>query len=314
VTQRKDRIRVHIDGKEFGIVGGTFQEMLAAVKQINGRRFVSELKVWQLPGPVEDIQRQLDIGGYYLEGGITVSAPPASTQSPPTPAGGDRIRVLIGGHRLAIIGGNFHEMLAAVKELPGRRFDAEAKVWEIPGDLGVIKGMIEAAGFQLEGAADIPLTPVAPMETPDVLVQGTPSAPPPFEYPDFSGAAEEHPFEPPDWLDDAPFEDDYFPEEPSFLEEELPPTESQFSEPSFVSPPSRGAGPATGGDRVRIRWGDMPLVVTGGSFQEILAVVKTIPGRRFDSAEKVWQIPEDVTLDSVQQVVKAAGLVVMPEE
>ena len=151
MTQRKDRIRVHIDGKEFGIVGGTFQEMLAAVKQINGRRFVSELKVWQLPGPVEDIQRQLDIGGYYLEGGITASAPPASTQSPPMPAGGDRIRVLIGGHRLAIIGGNFHEMLAAVKELPGRRFDAEAKVWEIPGDLGVIKGMIETAGFQLEG-------------------------------------------------------------------------------------------------------------------------------------------------------------------
>ena len=53
MTQRKDRIRVHIDGKEFGIVGGTFQEMLAAVKQINGRRFVSELKVWQLPGPGE---------------------------------------------------------------------------------------------------------------------------------------------------------------------------------------------------------------------------------------------------------------------
>ena len=73
MTQRKDRIRVHIDGKEFGIVGGTFQELLAAVKQINGRRFVSELKVWQLPGPVEDIQRKLDFGGYYLEGGVPVS-------------------------------------------------------------------------------------------------------------------------------------------------------------------------------------------------------------------------------------------------
>jgi hypothetical protein len=46
----------------------------------------------------------------------------------------------------------------------------------------------------------------------------------------------------------------------------------------------------------------------------MLAVVKTIPGRRFDPAEKVWQIPDDVTLDSVQQVVKAAGFVVVPEE
>jgi hypothetical protein len=54
--------------------------------------------------------------------------------------------------------------------------------------------------------------------------------------------------------------------------------------------------------------------VTGGSFQEMLAVVKTIPGRRFDSGEKRWQIPDDVTLDSVQQAIKAAGFVLLPDE
>jgi hypothetical protein len=42
----------------------------------------------------------------------------------------------------------------------------------------------------------------------------------------------------------------------------------------------------------------------------MLAVVKNIPGRRFDGAEKVWEIPGDVTLETVQQVVKAAGFVV----
>ena len=73
MTQRKDRIRVHVGGKEFSVVGGSFQEMLAVVKQVNGRRFVSELKVWQLPGTVEDVQRQLDISGYQLEGGAPAS-------------------------------------------------------------------------------------------------------------------------------------------------------------------------------------------------------------------------------------------------
>ena len=70
----KDRIRVHIEGKEFSVVGGNFQDMLTAVKQISGRRFVGELKVWQLPGTVDDVQSQLEISGYYLEGGKPVSS------------------------------------------------------------------------------------------------------------------------------------------------------------------------------------------------------------------------------------------------
>ena len=69
----KDRIRVHIEGKEFSVVGGSFQNMLAAVKQINGRRFVGALKVWQLPGKAEDIKNQLAISGFQLEGGTPVA-------------------------------------------------------------------------------------------------------------------------------------------------------------------------------------------------------------------------------------------------
>ncbi len=303
MTQRKDRIQVHIAGKEFSVVGGSFQEMLAAVKQINGRRFVSELKVWQLPGPVEEVQRQLDIGGYRLEGGLPVSnSPQASPPTSPRPSG-DRIRIVVGTHRLAVVGGNFQEMLAAVKGLPGRRFDGETKVWEIPGDVGVIKGMVEAAGFELEGAEQIPVTPVPPMETPASFAQGSPP-PLPFEPPDFLEAADEFPFEPPDWLDDGPPPDEagyFFDASPSF-EAELPP----------ATPAAGSAAP--GGDQIRIRLGDTPLIVTGGSFQAMLAAVKAIPGRRFDPGEKIWRIPDDVTLDSVQQAVKAAGFVLMPDE
>jgi hypothetical protein len=116
-------------------------------------------------------------------------------------------------------------------------------------------------------------------------------------------AADEFPFEPPDWFDDAPpsVEPDYFFDEVAASEAEPPPS----------TPPA--GRPAPGRDQIRILLGDTPLLVTGGSFQAMLAVVKTIPGRRFDSGEKAWRIPDDVTLDSVQQAIKAAGFVLMPE-
>ena len=302
MAQRQDRIQVHIAGKEFSVVGGSFQELLAAVKQINGRRFVSDLKVWQLPGTVEEIQRQLDIGGYRLEGGSPISDSP-QPRSPASPRpGGDRIRIVVGTHRLAVVGGSFQEMLAVVKGLPGRRFDGEAKVWEIPGDVGVIKGMVEAAGFELEGAEQVPVTEIPPMETPASFTQVPP--PPPYEPPDFLEAGDEFPFEPPDWFDDAPS-----PVEPDFFFDELAASEA---EPPPSTPPAGRAAP--GRDQIRILLGDTPLLVTGGSFQAMLAVVKTIPGRRFDAAEKAWHIPDDVALDSVQQAIKAAGFVLLPEE
>ncbi len=294
-----DRIRVHIDGKEYSVVGGSFQEMLAAVKQVNGRRFVSRWKVWQLPGTVEEIGRQLDIGGYRLEGGTPV----AETKAAPRPpaAGGDRIRLQVQGHRLAVVGGQFQDMLAVVKNLPGRRFDGETKTWEVPGEVGLIKGIIEAAGFELEGAENIPLEPVPPMEPPPGADE--PPPPPPFEPPGFSVEDEPLPFEPPDWWD----------------EEEMPPPsfggEDDFPDfPDEPSPALPQAKPARRGeDRIRLRLGDKPLVVSGGSFQEMLAAVKEIPGRRFNGQEKVWEIPGDVSPESVQQVIQAAGFVLSQE-
>jgi hypothetical protein len=308
VSERKDRIRIQIGDQEFNVVGGTFQEMLGAVKQINGRRFVSELKVWQLPGPAEEVQRQLEISGYSLEGGAPIaSAPPAA--STPAGAGGDRIRVLVGGQRLAVVGGNFQDMLAMVKGLPGRRFDSDTKLWEISGDPGVIKGMVEAAGFQLEGAEKIRLDPAPPMEMPNFSGH---TAPPPYEAPDFFDEPDEAP-EPPPWWDDElappPVADDFF-DEPLF-EPEPPPAKPK---PAMAAPvATAGSAGRRGGDRVRIRLGDVPLVVSGGEFQAILALVKSIPGRRFNGDERVWEIPETVGLESLGQRVAAAGFVLEQE-
>ncbi len=309
MTQRKDRIRVHIEGKEFSVVGGSFQEMLAAVKQINGRRFIGELKVWQLPGTVGEIQRQLEISGYQLEGGIPV-AESARPETLPAQSG-NRIRIVVGGHRLAVVGGSFQEMLAVVKGLPGRRFDSGAKVWEIPGDVGVIKGMIEAAGYNLEGAEKIPIDPVPPMEPPDFTGSIAPPPPSAFEPPDFLDDEAAPPFEPPDWWDDGPppfVEEGDYPAELTPFEEPLSPTEPAPPGPAPV------AASAPSGDRIRLQRGETDLIVTGGSFQEMLAVVKNIPGRRFNPEEKAWQIPAEVDLESIQQAVSAAGFILMEQQ
>ncbi|MBI1878280.1 MAG: hypothetical protein HYR94_08655 [Chloroflexi bacterium] len=307
MTDRKDRIRIQIDGQEFNLVGGNFQDMLAAVKQINGRRFVSELKVWQLPGPVEDVQRQFEISSYWLEGGA-----PAANKSPapaaPASAGGDRIRVLVEGQRLAVVGGNFQDMLALVKSLPGRRFDGETKLWEIPGDPEVIKGMVEAAGFQLEGAAKFPARPVPPMEPPDFLGTRGSHAALPLEEPDLLD--DDEPPEPPPWWDDEL--------------NPLPPEDDRFDEPFEAEPPSLAGRPVAGGpvvatggrrsgDRIRIRLGGIPLVVSGGEFQAILTLVKSIPGRRFNGDERVWELPDTLGLESLGQRVAAAGFVLEQE-
>lgn len=308
MSERKDRIRIQIGDQEFNVVGGTFQEMLNAVKQINGRRFVSELKVWQLPGPAEEVQRQLEISGYLLEGGAPVASPPAATT--PAAAGGDRIRVLIGGQRMAVVGGNFQDMLAMVKGLPGRRFDSDTKLWEISGDPGVVKGMVEAAGFQLEGAAKIPTGPVPPMELPNFSSH---AAPPPYQPPDFFDEPDDIP-EPPPWWDDElappPVEADFF-DEPMF--EPGPPTAT--TKPAMPAPTAAGGsgGRRGGGDRVRIRLGDIPLVVSGGEFQAILALVKSIPGRRFNGDARIWELPDTVGLESLGQRVAAAGFVLEQE-
>jgi hypothetical protein len=317
MTERRDRIQVHIEGKAYSVVGGEFRDMLAVVKAVNGRRFVGELKVWQLPGTAEEIQDQLDLGGFWLEGGTPIEDKGPDQQASGPASSGDRIRVLVQGHQLAIVGGSFQEMLAAVKNLPGRRFDGESKIWEIPGEAGVIQGLVNAAGFQLEGADKISTAPIPAAEAAN-FAAGTVAEPPPYEAPEFLDEEEVPPYEPPDWWDDeampAP------PEPPAGWAEEsevtVPepdlPVAAGFqmspvpTEPSTMDPVS-GPPDSSRRDQIRIRVGGIPLLITGGSFRQMLEVVKQFPGRRFDGDDKVWDLPGDLGLEAVQQKIKAAG-------
>jgi hypothetical protein len=289
--------------------------MLAAVKQVVGRRFVSELKVWELPGTAEDVHHQLEISGYALEGGDPIAPlPTTATSSPTAGSGGDRIRIMVADQRLAVVGGTFQEMLEAVKALPGRRFDSQNKVWQVQGEVGIIKNLIEGAGFQLEGSENVAPGVASPSKA--SATSTAPSAPPYLEAPpdflDDDPNSEMDDMMPPDWWDDermapplAPPDDwdrmDYS-EEPNPFD----------AVPPATNPPAPTTAQGGGGDRIRIRLGDIPLVVSGGSFQEMLAAVKKIPGRRFNGQDKIWEIPEDVTFDSINQTLSAAGFMVMP--
>ncbi len=298
MTERKDRIRIQIAGQEFSVVGGGFQEMLAAIKQINGRRFLSESKVWQLPGPLEEVERQLDISGYRLEGGR-----PLASEGPVQQPGGDRIRIAVEGHQMAVTGGDFQAMLALVKSLPGRRFDRDTRLWEIPGEAAVIKGMIQSAGYQLEGAEQVPVGPVPPMEGLDFLDEAQ-APPPPFAGPDF----DEDLFDiPGDWEDELippPFNDPVFFDEPVPFDPALIPPAAEETPGPAARP---GRPERAGGDRIRLRLGETFLIVTGGSFQQMLAAIKAMPGRRFNGQDKIWELPEDMGLEKLQQAIKAAG-------
>ena len=110
---------------------------------------------------------------------------------------------------------------------------------------------------------------------------------------------------PPDWFDQdqLPPEDYAYPEEPPF---------DPF-QPPFETPAPVTASASSGSDRIRLRAGGQSLVVTGGSFQAMLAAIKNIPGRRFNGQEKIWEIPDDITIDSVAQAVEAAGFRLEPE-
>ncbi len=314
MADRIDRIRVHIEGKEYAVVGGQFQAMLAVVKGLPGRRFVGELKVWQLPGTAAELQQKVESSGFQLEGGAPVGPADAPAPAAVRP-GGDRIRVAVNGQPLTVVGGEFQAMLAVVKNMPGRRFNGETKTWDIPGEVAIIKQLVESAGFQLEGAENIAAAPPPAMETPNF---GPSIEPPPYEEPDFFGDADIPPYEPPDWWDDdnvppPPSQPPGWWDEPDELAP--PPAPHADAPPPFDAPPpvaapSRpAAGRGSGSDQIRIRIGGIPHLVSGGSFQAMLAVVKNLPGRRFDGQDKVWDIPADATIDGVKQKLEAAGFV-----
>ena len=118
------------------------------------------------------------------------------------------------------------------------------------------------------------------------------------------------PMEAPDWWD----EDDMPPPMPPDEGDsagDFPPFDEPLPFDNEPGPRATVTGRAEG-DRIRLRLGETSLVVSGGSFQEMLTAIKNIPGRRFNSQDKIWELPADLTLDSVEQSIQAAGFDLLP--
>lgn len=87
-SRRRDQIRIRGQDGEDWVVGGDFRAMLGAIKSLEGRRFVSEEKLWEIPAPLAAIQTALATHGFHLESAESqetnaVPEADAETEEPP---------------------------------------------------------------------------------------------------------------------------------------------------------------------------------------------------------------------------------------
>ncbi len=267
-----DKIKIRVGKTEYFVTGGDFGSLLAAVKALPNRRYIGAQKLWLVEGSLEMVRGQIENSGFLLEGGT-----PVADDAPPLPATDrDSIKIATATFTATVTGAPFADLLAAIKALPERRFDGENKRWTVSGTMLELKNYFEGKGMQLENIVAEKAPPPQP------AAPALPNMPAPPAPPDFPAD-----FTPPP---------DDFPETDAVL----PPAD--FLPPADV-PAAKPA--AARRDQIRVIVGNRPLVIVGGTFQEMLAAVKEIPGRRFDGETKRWLLPDDI--GSVQQHLTGKG-------
>ncbi|MEM7029005.1 MAG: hypothetical protein AAF629_05390 [Chloroflexota bacterium] len=322
-SERQSRIKVRIENMDYDVVGNEFQQILAAVKALPERRFNSGLKLWEISGSLEMARGQLENSGFSLEGGTPVAA---NEQTTPV-ANNDRIRVEVAGYSLVVTGAPFRTMLDVIKALPNRRFDGETKLWTLDGSLTELKTHFEKKGLTLATQphqadladimkAETANTPATLQEAPSFDTNDADFLPPlGDEYTGDEGGISATP-PPPSPPSDFPPPDDF----DGFFDEEeeqfdaFPPIENNFSPPpempvpdpqQNVAPPTSDSSAQGRRDQIKVLVGTTPMVVVGGSFKDMLAAVKDIPGRRFDMDSKQWLLDDDPV--SIQQHLASRG-------
>jgi hypothetical protein len=298
MSDRRDSIKIRVENSDYEVVGGSFQQLLAAVKALPGRRFLGQEKIWSVPGSLTMVRGQLENSGFLLEGGT----PAPETAAAPVTA--DSIAIQVGQYELSVTGGSFREMLSVIKAMPGRRFDGQSKVWHIPSPLSEVKAHL--AEHQLTIARTVEHTP-PPSDSPTAETTASPPPAPPL-----AGPPPLPPADPLGWDEE---------EADDFHEPFLPLDELDLSAPPPPPPPPHPLGESGSppnapsadkrSDKIKLQVGDLRLAVVGGTFQEMLQAVKSIPGRRFDSESKSWVVSAEI--NSVQQHIKAQGFVLVED-
>jgi hypothetical protein len=222
----QEQIRIRTTDGQYAIIGGDFQSMLAFVRGLPGRRFRSDERIWEIPTTVGEIQKASEAAGFHVTADTEVGKPLRSTPRTAAPEG-DRVLIRTAEGDRAITGGAFAEMVAAVKGLPQRKWLTKEKMWEVGGALAEIERAISQQGFQIA---------VAP------------------------------------------------------------------------SPAARESAPRE--DQIHVRTRDGDYWVAGAPFSSLLETIKSIEGRRFNSAGKLWDLP--CTTEELTKTLGGAALTLAP--
>lgn len=206
----------------------------------------------------------------------------------------EQIRIRTQDGQYLIIGGDFQSMLRVVRALPGRRFRGDEKIWEIPARIEEIQRAVEAAGFHVTADTEMgrPLTPAAARREPDHVRIRTSEGDKAVVGGDFKNmvavikgmegrqwlAAERI------WAVPGPL-----PELTAALAAHGLQLVDTTEKAQPTTPAAEGAPRRR--DQIRIRAQDGDFWVVGGTFSEMLEAVKMQEGRRFISADKLWELP-----------------------
>jgi hypothetical protein len=144
----QEQIRIRTTDGQYAIIGGDFQSMLAFVRNLPGRRFRSDERIWEIPTTIGEIQKSAEGAGFHVTADAEVGKPLRSTPRATAPEG-DRVLIRTAEGDRAISGGAFAELVAAIKSLPQRKWLIKEKMWEIGGELADIERVVSQQGFQI---------------------------------------------------------------------------------------------------------------------------------------------------------------------
>jgi len=219
--------------------------MLEAVRGISGRRYQPDGKLWELPCRGEDVQGAMEAAGYHVTADTEMGRP-LEAPSQPRRIRADRIAIRTLEGERAVVGGRFRAMLAAVKAIEGRRWLPRDRVWELPGTLVELGESLAGQGFRIVTQEE---------------AEGLPPAPP-----------------------------------------------GEVSDAALSEAPA----PSRRRDQILLRTQDGKCYLVGGSFEAMLGAVRDVDGRRFVSAEKLWELP--CTMAVVRDIMAARGYAIEPVE
>ena len=163
-----DRVRVQIEGSDYWASGPAFATIVAIVKELPRARFDRAQRLWIIPGEAKQIQADLKSQGVVLQlisGPVVSVVPPSKPPTPKIERPRDVIAVSCNSKEYWVSGGTFQNMVNAVRNVPGRRWDAARKVWTVPEPISETERILQEAGFTIVPAPEQPASTEEPGES-----------------------------------------------------------------------------------------------------------------------------------------------------